>query len=105
MTAGLDLRHEGQAANLAADQAAHRGYGDLVRDVIEDMAPGAEFTADTVRLLVKARAPYAEPHHPNVLPSIFGVPRNAGVMERLPREVNSTRATRHGSRNPVYHRT
>lgn len=103
MTTPLDLRHEGIEANLAADAAAHRGYGELVRDRIERMPRGAEFTADTVRQFVKINAPFAKPHHPNVLPSVFGTLAAAGVIVRVG-EVNAARRTRHGSRNAVWRR-
>ena len=99
MTAGLDLRHDGQAANLAADTAAHRGYGERVRDHIERLPRGARFSADDVRSAVTG-----EPHHPNVMPSMFGVLAMQGVIVRVG-EVNAARRSRHGSRNAVWRRT
>jgi len=97
----LDLRHEGMAANLAADVAAHRSYGALVRDVIERLIPsGGEFSADDVRRMLP---PNAEPHHPNVLPSVFGTLAAQGVIVRCG-EVNAARRSRHGSRNAVWRR-
>lgn len=100
MTAGLDLRHEGIEANLAADAAGHRGFGPFVRAVIESLPRGAEFSADDVRGFVE---PFAEPHHPNVLPSVFGTLAAAGAIVRVG-EVNAARRTRHGSRNAVWRR-
>ena len=102
MSTGLDLRHEGITANLAADVAPHRGYGELVREVIEDMQRGREFSADDIRGLLPLDAP--QPHHPNVLPSVFGALASAGVIVRVG-EVNAARRTRHGSRNAVWRRT
>lgn len=99
MSAGMDLRHDGIEANLAADTAAHRGYGELVRDVIERMPRGRRFSADDVRGAVEGT-----PHHPNVLPSVFGSLASAGVIVRVG-EVNAARRSRHGSRNAVWRRT
>lgn len=103
MTTPLDLRHEGIEASLAADTAAHRGYGELVRDVIERAESGVIFGADQIRLIIAAEHPGAEPHHPNVLPSVFGTLAAAGVIVRVG-EVNAARRTRHGSRNAVWRR-
>lgn len=104
MTAGMDLRHEGQAANLAADTAALRGYGELVRGFIERMPRGFEFSADDVRRALDQLHRGVEPHHPNVMPSVFGTLASAGVIVRVG-EVNAARRTRHGSRNAVWRRT
>ena len=104
MTTPLDLRHEGIEANLAADVAPHRGYGDIVRTLIEQMPRGFEFSADYAREAVHLYFPNApEPHHPNVLPSVFGTLAAAGVIVRVG-EVNAARRTRHGSRNAVWRR-
>lgn len=94
-------RAEGIAANLAADTAAHRGYSDLVRDVIDSIPPGEPFTADTVRAAIPSSI---EPHSPNVLPSVFGQYAAAGVIRRVG-ETNAARRSRHGSRNAVWVRT
>lgn len=91
-------RREGIEANLAADLAPHRGYADHVRDVIERMHPGEQFDADTVRSLLPLGV---TPHHPNVLPSVFGSLAAAGLIRRVG-EVNASRRTRHGSRNKVW---
>lgn len=100
MTAGLTARHEGIEANLATDAAVNRGYGELVRGVIEYFPRGYEFSADDVRALIKGQ----QPHHPNVLPSVFGTLASAGVIVRVG-EVNAARRSRHGSRNAVWRRT
>jgi hypothetical protein len=104
MTAGLDLRHEGIEANLAADTAAHRGYGQIVRSFIEGMPRGFEFSADDVRRGTQHRETAEPPHHPNVLPSVFGTLAAAGVIVRVG-EVNAARRSRHGSRNAVWRRS
>lgn len=103
MTTPLDLRHEGQAANLAADTAAHRGYGELVRGFIDGMPRGYEFSADDVRRAMDQLHRDSAPHHPNVLPSVFGTLAAQGVIVRVG-EVNAARRSRHGSRNAVWRR-
>lgn len=104
MTTPLDLRHEGIKANLAADVAPHRGYGELVRGFINGMPRGYEFSADDVRRAMDQLHRGTEPHHPNVLPSVFGTLAQAGVIIRVG-EINAARRSRHGSRNAVWRRS
>lgn len=97
-TSGQQLRDQGITDVLAADTAPHRGYGDMVRDVIERTPPGVRFSADDVRDQLPADA---RPHHPNVMPSVFGVLASAGVIRRVG-DVNAARRSRHGSRISVW---
>lgn len=104
MTTPLDLRHEGIDANLAADVAPHRGYGETLRVVIESLPHGDEFSADDIRSFMSTYHYDVTPHHPNVLPSVFGTLAAAGVIVRVG-EVNAARRSRHGSRNAVWRRS
>lgn len=107
MTTGLDLRHEGQAAVVAADVAPHRGYGEYVRDAL-DLFIGwrEEFDADDIRVragllaLNDGRADI-EPHSPNLLPAILGGYVASGRIVRIG-EYHSCRKSRRYGRNGRY---
>ena len=108
MTTGLTLRHEGQAASLAGDTAPHRQFARYIEDAIDHLAGirGGEFTADVVRELASAEARKDGVNlalaAPNLLPSLMGIAAREGRIVRLPRDVNSTRRTRHASRIGTY---
>lgn len=101
MTTGLERRNEGWSAVQAADVAAHRGYGDFIRNALEDLIDAGEpFTADDIDR--RARGKWGSrtlgPHSPNLIGSIIG---NAARTGRITRTGNRRRST-HPSRNAAY---
>lgn len=109
MATGLDLRHEGQAAVIAADAAPHRGYKVCVTKALDTLANlCAEFTADDVRRLAHEIALIegapTEAHSPNLLPAVIGGYVAAGRIERCG-EYHSGRKSRRYGRNGVYRAT
>lgn len=92
--AGLADRHNGMTT-VAANSPT---YAEAARDAIARIQPGTEFTADTIRAAIPQ---HITAHHPNVLPSVFGALASAGTIRRIA-ETNSTRRTRHASRNGIW---
>lgn len=99
------LRHQGQAATLAADQSVVRGHGDFIRAALDAyVSNGDKFSADDVREVAARLA--ADCGHtfdpsPNLLPAILGGAAASGRIVSVG-WVNSTRRTRHASKNRVY---
>lgn len=89
---GFILRDCGVEAVLAADTAPHRGAGEVIASIIEDLADeGRDFTADDVR----GRMPIGcKEHSPNVLPACFSRLRRAGRIKTVGFTV-SKRGSRH----------
>ena len=109
MSNGLDLRHEGQAAVLAADTAPHRGYSEYVQQALDILTRTPDtFNPDDVRAtaadLMALEGVEIQPHSPNVLPAVIGGWVKAGRIERVA-EYHSGRKTRRYGRNGVYQRT
>lgn len=106
MTTPLDLRHEGQAAVIAADTAPHRGYAHYFRDAIETLsADGLPFSVDVIRTVAKTAWLYdgngAFDPAPNLLPAVIGGYAAAGRIVRC-NEYHSDRKSRKYGRNGVY---
>ena len=106
MTTGLDLRHEGQAAVVAADAATHRGFKAYLNKALDALMNVCdEFTVDDVRRIASEIAALegssAEPHSPNLLPAILGGYVAAGRIVRVG-EYHSGRKSRRYGRNGRY---
>lgn len=98
---GMQLRNEGQAAVIAADTAAHRDYRRTLQAVLDDLiAARLPFTADDVRRIALERDPCCAPS-PNLLPALIG---SAARHHRIIPAgwINSSRPTRHASRNRLW---
>lgn len=94
MSTATELRDQGQADVLAADQAVHRGYADLIGPAVEAVgAHGLTFTAEDVRAWISQHHPDATEHHPNVLPAVLGGMAAAGRITGVG-HVQCTRASR-----------
>jgi len=103
----LTDRHEGQAAVIAADVAAHRGYADYVREALDgliELGDPWRFTAEDVRTdahwCAERDGRDFDPA-PNLIPAILGGYARAGRIVRV-NDVASTRRSRHGSRIGVW---
>lgn len=83
---------------MTAAAANSPSYADAARDAIERIKPGVEFTADDIRNAIPG---HITAHHPNVLPSVFGSLASQGLIRRVA-ETNSTRRSRHASRNGIW---
>ncbi|AXH48378.1 hypothetical protein SEA_POLLUX_48 [Gordonia phage Pollux] len=98
-TTGRALREEGTSAVVSADTAAHRGYGDHVRNALDAMiAAGEPFNADDIRAQIPDGV---EPHSPNLLPAIIGGYAAAGRIKSIGM-VRPARASRRYSRNLMW---
>ena len=105
IAAGMAARHEGQSAVIAADKALNREHGDFIRAALDAyVTNGDTFSADDIRD-VAARLAEDCGHRfdpsPNLLPAILGGAAASGRIVSVG-WVNSTRRTRHASKNRVY---
>lgn len=99
---GAQLRDQGQAAVLAADVAAHKGYGDYIREAIDIKATHHTdpWTCDDVRLLASTIARIEGVDFtpsPNLLPALIGNAVGRGVIVRVS-DATSTRRSRRAAR-------
>jgi hypothetical protein len=94
---GLDDRHAGQAANLAAAHTGHRNHRLRVDQAITELAAAGEpFTADTVHNRLGTELPYDR----NLVSSLIGVwAQRHRIIEHPRPPVPSTHRSRHHSRN------
>lgn len=100
MSTGYQRRHAGITANLAATDDAQALYTEAARTALaECVRVGESFTADDVHRRIPPEA--GRDRTNNVVPSLLGVLSAAGVIRRVG-EVNSSRPSRHGSRNQVW---
>lgn len=102
MTTGTDLRDHGQESVIAADTAAHRGYGDLIHQAMDELITAdVPFSAEDVRDIVTRDHPTAVAHSPNLIGAVMAGYAKRGVIT----EVGFTRprrATRRHSRLLVW---
>lgn len=99
MTTDEQLRSDGITANLAAATSGNRDYRHHAERVLaEFIRRRIPFTADEIR---KAIPDGVEAHHPNVLPSLLGAAASKHVIRPVG-FTNSTRPSRHASRNRVW---
>ena len=99
MSDGKQLRDKGMADVISADQAVHRSYGEIAREVIDQfIEEGRTFTSEDVRAAIPADV---EAHHPNVLPAVLGSLASAGRIRRVG-EYHSTRLSRRYGRNSFW---
>lgn len=73
-----------------------------ILEVIEYLADGPEFTADTIRHATRVRGDIPEPHHPNVWGGVIRAAVAAGVIERTGIYTRSIRAAANSRMIPVY---
>lgn len=90
---GEDLRDEGVAAVLDADEAVHRGHRKVIEEAIDVLAESGEtFTADDVQSALDDETRLRAA--PNLIGALFNHYRNAGRIERVG-WTTSTRTARH----------
>lgn len=102
MSTGEQLRMEGMTANLAAQTAPHRDYREHAEHILaEFVRQRREFTADDVHRQLPDDIKPQSQQHPNVIPSLIGIYSAQKVIVPVG-WANSTRASRHASRNRIW---
>lgn len=102
MTTGEQLRMDGLAANLAAQTAPHRDYREHAERVLaEFVRERREFTADDVHRQLPDDIKPQSTKSPNVIPSLIGSYSAQKVIVPVG-WANSTRPSRHASRNRIW---
>lgn len=100
MSTGHQRRAAGIAANLSAVERNRPSYEQAARSALAAcIRSGEPFTADDIHRAIPAEAGVDQTN--NVVPSLLGVHASAGAIRRLG-EANSSRPSRHGSRNQVW---
>lgn len=93
---GEQLRAEGVAACLAADDAPHRGLRQLVEDVLDELiASGRVFDADDVRRALPADV--QQRISPNLTPSVFSEYSRRGLIRPVGWSRSLARSRHRGS--------
>lgn len=100
MSTGHQRRAAGIAANLSAAEANRPSYDEAARAALSRcIRSGAPFSADDLHHHIPDDIEPDTTH--NVVPSLLGVYAAAGVIRRVG-AANSTRPSRHGSRNALW---
>lgn len=100
MNTGNRRRAAGIAANLSAAERNRPSYDEAARTALARcIRSGEPFTADDVHRRIPAEVEPDASH--NVVPSLLGVHASAGLIRRVG-AANSSRPSRHGSRNQVW---
>lgn len=98
---GLNARHQGQDANLAAGTKPYRDDRHRVEVAVATYArSGALFTADDVHKAI-AHDGIEAGYDRNLVSSVLGVWSKDGRIRQIARSVSTSR-TRHASRNAVW---
>lgn len=100
MSAGHQRRAAGITSNLTAAEKRRPSYTEAARAALaECIRTGQPFTADDIHRRIPAEV--GTDHTNNVVPSLLGVHAAAGVIRGIG-AANSTRPSRHGSRNQIW---
>lgn len=100
MSTGHQRRAAGIAANLSAAESNRSDYEQAARRALSHcIRSGQPFSADDLHRYIPDDLE-ADAHH-NVVPSLLGVSAAAGELRRVG-AANSSRPSRHGSRNALW---
>lgn len=104
MTTGIDLKHQGIAAVIAADTAAHRSAAPYLREALDAfIESGQAFSADDIREAladnIAVRRELA--NRPNLMPALIANAAKAGRIEAVG-YCRPSRSSRRSGRNLVW---